>query len=351
MQFNKASPVHFTGLLPAPSLGRRSFLGVAAGALVLPLAARADEKWSRVGFANLTEDPGVHLEGLGFTGADIRSSFATAARGLPVTMVFYDNDRNREKTLANADDAIARKLDLYILYCDDSIANVEIAKKMKAAGIPVLAVIYPVPGAPLYGPDNTLAGNIAGEALAKFTNSVWRGQPAAAALVGDLSNGGDHVPERGGAIAAVLKEQLPAAAQTRLDSNGNPTRAEALIRRFAAAQPGKKLLIAALDDTTALSAKAAVEMAGRTPDTAIVSQGCDRSVHGGSNDKKELDPNNRGSILIGSVAYKLDRYGYDVLPLALKLLRGEAVPEHSVTRHVLVTASTVFALYPPIDMN
>jgi ribose transport system substrate-binding protein len=351
MPFNKASPVHFTGVLPAPSLGRRSFLRLAAGALALPLAARAEERRFRIGFANLTEDPGVRLEGLGFTGADVRSSFVTAARGLPVTMVLYDNDRNREKTLANASDAIARKLDLYILYCNDSIANAEIAKQMKAAGIPVLAVIYPVPGAPLYGPDNTFGGKIAGEALAKFGNSVWRSQPAAVALVGDLSNGGDHVPERSDAIATALKERLPAASQTRLDSKGNSAQADMLVRRFAAAQPSNKMLIAALDDTTALITKAAVEVAGRTPDTAIVSQGCDRSIHGGSSDKKELDPNNRGSILIGSVAYKLDRYGYDVLPLALKMLRGEAVLEHSVTHHVLVTASTVFALYPPIDMN
>jgi len=337
---------------PAPVIGRRSFLGLAAGALVLPQAARSgEEKRFRIGFANLTEDAGARLEGLGFTGADLRSSFVIAAREQPVTMVFYDNDRNREKTLANADDAIARKLDLYIQYCDDSGANAEIAKRMKAAGIPVLAVIYPVPGAPLYGPDNALAGRIAGDALAKLANAVWRGRPAAVALAGDLGNGGDHVPERADAIAAALKEELPAAAQTRLDSNGNPAQAEAQLRRFAAAQPGTKLLIAALDDTTALMAKAAVEAAGRTADTAIVSLGCDRSVHGGSNDKKELDPNNRGSILIGSVAYLLDRYGYDLLPLALKMLRGEAVPPRTATRHVLVTASTVFALYPPIDMN
>ena len=340
----------FAPLLPAPSFGRRSFLGLATGALALSLAARAEEKRFRIGFANLTEDSGTRLEGLGFTGADVRSSFVIAAREMPVTMVFYDNDRNREKTIGNADDAIARKLDLYILYCDDSVANAEIARRMKAASIPVLAVTYSVPGAPLYGPDNTLAGKIAGEALAKFANSVWRGRAAAVALVGDLSNG-DHMRQRADAIAAALKEGLPAATQTRLDSNGNPAQAETLLRRFAAAQPGNKLLIAALDDTTALMAKAAVEAIGRTPDSAIVSQGCDRSIHGGSNDKKELDPNNRGSILIGSVAYLLDRYGYDLLPLALKILRREAVPQHSVTRHVLVTASTVFALYPPIDMN
>jgi ribose transport system substrate-binding protein len=337
---------------PAPVLGRRYFLALAAGALALPAVARsAEEKRYRIGFANLSEDPGTRLEGLGFTGANVRSSFVIAARERPVEMVFYDNDRNRQKTLANAEDAIARKLDLYIQYCDDAGANAEIAQQMKAAGIPVLAVTYPVGDAPLYGPDNALAGRLAGEALARFANTTWPGRPVAVALVGDLGNSGDHVPERVEAIAAALKQQLPSAAQTRLDSNGNPAQAEAQIRRFAAAQTSSKLLIAALDDTTAMMAKDAVESAGRTLDTAIVSQGCDHTVHGGSNDKKELDPNNRGSILIGSVAYLLDRYGYDLLPLALKMLRGEAVRPRSATAHVLVTASTVFVMYPPIDMN
>ncbi len=47
----------------------------------------------------------------------------------------------------------------------------------------------------------------------------------------------------------------------------------------------------------------------------------------------------------------LDRYGSDVLPLALKMLQGEAVPSRSFTHHVLVTAKNVFKIYPPIDIN
>ena len=344
--------VVFTGSMPAPVIGRRLFLGLVASLLALPIAALgAAERRYRIGFANLTEDPGTRLAGFGFTGADVRASFVLAARAQPVEMVFYDNDRDRAKTLANADDAIARKLDLYIQYCDDAGANAEVGRQMKAAGVPVLAVTYPVPGAPLYGPDNALAGRLAGEALARFADTAWRGRPAAAALVGDLGNSGDAVPERVEAIAAALQQRLPGAAQTRLDSNGNPAQAESQLRRFAAAQSGNKLLIAALDDVTALMAKAAAEAAGRVVDTAIVSLGCDRSVHGGSNDKKEIDPSNRGSILIGSVAYLLDRYGYDVLPLALKLLGGEPVPPRTSTHHVLVTAANVFSVYPPIDMN
>ena len=39
-------------------------------------------------------------EGLGFTGAQVRESFAYAARGLPVEMIFFDNNGNRDTALA-----------------------------------------------------------------------------------------------------------------------------------------------------------------------------------------------------------------------------------------------------------
>ena len=77
----------------------------------------------------------------------------------------------------------------------------------------------------------------------------------------------------------------------------------------------------------------------------------DRTLHGGAGDKKEVDPSNRNSVVIGSVAYFLDRYGYEVLPLALKMLRGEAIAPRTTTKHVLVTAENVFSIYPPYDMN
>jgi ribose transport system substrate-binding protein len=47
----------------------------------------------------------------------------------------------------------------------------------------------------------------------------------------------------------------------------------------------------------------------------------------------------------------MDRYGYDVLPMALRMLAGETLPAVTVTKHVLVTAANVFSEYPPIDMN
>lgn len=303
-----------------------------------------------VAFADVTEEPGVTLEGTGFTGREIHEGFVLAARAYPIEMVFYDNQRDDARALQNADAAIARKVDLYIQY-HHGAANAAIAEKLKAAGIKVLALNYPVPGAPLYTVDNLAAGRVAGQALAQFALRSWRGQPTAAVIIGSLSATADRVPERVQGVTEALAQRLPAVKVTSLDTRGNVAQVAPLLGKFLAAHPSGKLLLAATDDTTALAAKSAVEAAGRVHDTAIVSHGVDRSIHGGMNDRKEIDPANRGSIVIGSVAFYLDRYGYEVLPIAMRMLRGEPVPARMTTRHVLVTAANVFIEYPPYDMN
>src|SRR5262249_47185034 len=148
-----------------------------------------------------------------------------------------------------------------------------------------------------------------------------------------------------------LRPQLPTVRIASLDTHGNPAQVAPLLDKLLAANPATKALIATLDDATALAARSALEASGRLRDSAIVSHGVDRSIHGGFNEKKEIDPTNRGSIVIGSVAFYLDRYGYDVLPLAMRMLRGESVPQRTTTRHRLVSAANVFIEYPPYDMN
>src|SRR5258708_20103519 len=134
---------------------RRTFLHLAAvAALTAPGGAVAQERRFTVGFANLTDDPGARIEGLGFTGEDVRSSFVLGARGLPIDLVLYDNARERAKSIANAEDAVRRKVDLYIQYCDDQAANEEVARRLAAARIPVLAVNAPVGNAPPHAASN-----------------------------------------------------------------------------------------------------------------------------------------------------------------------------------------------------
>jgi hypothetical protein len=54
---------------------------------------------------------------------------------------------------------------------------------------------------------------------------------------------------------------------------------------------------------------------------------------------------------LGSVAYNMDCYRYDVLPLALHLLARETLSSVTTTRHVLEPAANVLREFPPFDMN
>jgi len=330
-------------------LRRRLFL---AGALACGLGpVRAADRRFRIALANLDETPGVRLEGLGFTGADVRSSFELAARTRPVELLYFDNAGDPARAVANAEAAIAAKVDLLIEYNADADANAEIARRLAAAAIPTLALVDPLPGAPLYGPDNRAAGRIAGQALGAFARENWPGGQVLGVLIGDLAGPSAAIKDRIQGITEGVHESLPTLQLAALDTGGQSVRADALLTKFLLTQPGQRLLIATLDDLAAVYAARAVEMNRRQSDCVIVSQGLDLNIHGGTSEKKELDPNNRDSVVLGSVAYYMDRYGYDVLPLALRLLGGQTLPPRTVTQHKLVTAANVFREYPPIDMN
>jgi ribose transport system substrate-binding protein len=333
---------------PPPVLQRRRLV---AGLAALGLApASAAPRRFRIAFANLDETPGVTLYGLGFTGADLRRGFELAARTMPVDMLWYDNAADPARAIANAEAAIAARVDLLIECNADSEANAEIARRLAAAGVPALALIDELPGAPWYGPDNRAAGRIAGQALGAFARENWPGEQVLGVLIGDLADPITAIGERVQGVNEGVRETLPTLRFASLDTGGQSVRADALLTKFLRTQSGR-LLIATLDDLSAVYAKNAIEMNRRQSDCVIVSQGVDRNIHGGASEKKELDPNNRGSVVLGSVAYYLDRYGYEVLPLALRLLNGERLPARTVTRHILVTAANVFREYPPFDMN
>jgi ABC-type sugar transport system substrate-binding protein len=215
----------------------------------------------------------------------------------------------------------------------------------------VLAVNHHVPGAPFYGADNLAAGRIAGEALSEFARQNWADQTVVAVIAGDLGDTATYLSQRVQGITEGLHKHLSDVALTQLDTSGNAVKLEVPLGKFLGSQTRRKVLVATLDDPTALAAKGAIERASRMGDCVIVGQGVDKSIHGGANDKKEIDPNNRGSIILGSVAYYVDRYGYEVLPLAMTMLQGGEVPKRTITRHILISAKNVFTEYPPYDMN
>ena len=329
---------------------RRTVIGGLIAAWGIRVAG-AEPRRYRIALATLDETPGVPLDGLGFTGADVRSGFELAARRLPVDVTYFDNAGDPERAIANADAAITARVDLLIEYNADAEANAEIARRLAAARIPAIALVEPLPGAPRYAPDNLEAGRIAGRALGRFAQETWPDTTVLGVLIGDLADAGQAVRERVQGIMQGAQEALPGFSFAMLDTGGQSVRADALLTKFLLTERSRRLLVATLDDLSAIYARNAIALNRRQSDCVIVSQGCDRSIHGGINEKKEIDPTNRASVVLGSVAYFMDRYGYEVLPLALRLLAGETLPPLTVTRHVLITAANVFQEYPPFDVN
>src|SRR5260370_29870041 len=201
-------------------LRRRSFL---AGLLACGIStALAEARRYRIAVANLDETPGVTLEGLGFTGADLRRSFELAARALPIDMLYFDNAGDGTRAISNAEAAIAAKIDLLIEYNTDAEANTEIARRLAGAGIAAMALIDPLPGAPLYGPDNLAAGRIAGRALAAFASETWPGEEVLGVIIGDLADPGPPIRERVQGITEGLQEALATLNPASLDTGGQP---------------------------------------------------------------------------------------------------------------------------------
>ena len=113
---------------------RRHFLLATLAVISEKRIAGAEPRRFRVAFANLNEEPGTRIDGLGFTGAEIRRSFELASRSLPLDMIYYDNGGDAEKAVGNAREAVSSKVDLLIEYNSDAKANAEIGRQLKAAG-------------------------------------------------------------------------------------------------------------------------------------------------------------------------------------------------------------------------
>src|ERR1700680_974096 len=206
--------------MTAFQMKRRHFLLATLAMISAKRVAGAEPRHFRVAFANLNEEPGTRIDGLGFTGAEIRRSFELASRSLPLDMIYYDNGGDAEKAVGNARDAVSSKVDLLIEYNSDAKANAEIGRQLKAAGIPLLAVNYSIPGAPLYTADNIAAGRIAGQALGKFAKENWSDQAVVAAILGDVSDPGAAVTARIQGLTEGLRQERADPSPVQLGTGG-----------------------------------------------------------------------------------------------------------------------------------
>jgi ribose transport system substrate-binding protein len=241
--------------------------------------------------------------------------------------------------LRNADRFVREGVDLVMdfqLFADivDSVAA-----KFSAAGIPLIAIDNPHPGAIYFGADNYRAGHIAGTHLGRWAATNWHGLVDEVLLLG-ASVGGPVLEARLLGIADGITAALPHAGeipQVRHDVKGQFDEALEVVRKHLRRTCASHILAGTINDPAALGALLAFREFGAEDRCAIVGQG---AVAEARHEMRRSD-----TRLVGSVAYFPETYGERLMRLAREMLNGAPVPSAIFTQHQIVTAANVNKLY------
>jgi ribose transport system substrate-binding protein len=276
-----------------------------------------------------------------FTREVAQSLRIAAERGGEIEILALDHRYKPAVTQRNAAQFIRERVELVIEYQIDEQVGAMIANSYREAGIPVIAVNNPQPGATYFGANNYEAGLIGGRFLGKWARAHWKGQAAQIVML-DLCKAGTIPRTRLAGMVHGIREILGAAAEKIpaifLDGDGHFETSWQVMRRHLRTYDRGRTLIGAMNDNSALGALRAFEEAGRAEDCAIMGQ------NGSPEARQELRKDH--SRLIGSVAYFPEKYGEGLLQLALDLLNRRFVAPAVFTPHKLLTSQNVDHVYP-----
>jgi ribose transport system substrate-binding protein len=285
----------------------------------------------RIGYASQTESSAFAQE--------VTASIRQAADRARIQLVFVDNRGSPAIALRNAEKLAKERVNLVIEFQTfDSVAPL-ISSKLQQAGIPMIAIDIPHPGAVYFGANNYEAGLIAGRALGRWAARRWNGNVEHVVLI-ELSAAGRLPQLRLTGSLAGLREILPGISDdrvVRVEGADSLRQSMAAVRRFVRFVQPRNVLITAINDTCAIGALRAFEEAG-------IGEQCAAVGHGAVKDAR-MEMRRTGSRLIGSVAFFPERYGAAVIKLATAMLKSEAVPPAMFTAHRLITPENVDRFY------
>jgi ribose transport system substrate-binding protein len=266
-------------------------------------------------------------------------SLLHAGQAAHVELIVANNRFSRRIALKNAEYFVREKLDLVIEFQTFTDIASAIASKYHEAGIPMIAVEIPHPGATYYGADNYRAGQIGGRYLGKWAKKHWGGRVDEILFVEQSAAGALPHSRLTGTLDGIL-EALPQAAHApvvHVEGHGQFHASLAAVRKHMKSCSSHRTLIGAVNDPSAIGAVRAFEEAGRGEDCAAVSQNASEEAR-----DEMRRPDTR---LIGSVAYFPENYGPEIISLALDILQHKPVPPAVFTRHHLVTPENIGHVY------
>jgi ribose transport system substrate-binding protein len=308
------------GLIERANAGvyRNSFVPVTARSFRVGFASQGDTEFAR----------------------EVTKSVEAVAAREHVQLITLNNRYSAREALRNADLLIREHVDLVLEFQTyERVASV-IASKFLAANTPVIAIEVPHPGATYFGADNYKAGLIGGKALGRWANENWNGQVDQLVLV-ELPIAGSLLELRLAGFVDGLRMELPKIVETplvRLNGRGTFEQVLDVLRKYLRRRGPRRTLVGTVNDICALATLRAFEEAGAAQLCAVMGQNALRAA------RAEL--RRPGTRLVGSVAYFPERYGEELIPLALNILRQKPTPATIFVKHQLLTPRNVDLVYP-----
>lgn len=277
--------------------------------------------------------------------AAVTEGMRKAAAASSVELVYADNAYSGKVAIENVDKLIEQQINLLIEFqTDESVAAI-ISDRVTRAGIPMIAIEIPHPGAIFLGVDNFRFGFEAGKALGRFARTRWQGRVDQIILF-DLEQAGPTVRARMTGVFAAIQEILPLVNESiliRCDGTGLFDETYARMKELLRAIPrARRILVSAVNDNSALGALAAARDAGRLEHVAVAGHDCTEAA--------QQEIRKRGGRYIASVSQFPESYGSLAIGLALRMLKGEAVPPFNYVKHRLITARNIDDYYPPVNL-
>ncbi|HWB83513.1 MAG TPA: substrate-binding domain-containing protein [Bryobacteraceae bacterium] len=270
----------------------------------------------------------------------VTESLQRAAARERVDLITVNNRYSPKEALRNADLLIREHVDLVLEFQTYERVAPIVAAKFLEARIPVIAIEIPHPGAIYFGANNYQAGLIAGRTLGRWAKENWDGAVEHLMLL-ELPIAGPLLGLRVTGIQDGLRSELPRITNTptvHLDGRGDFDQILLAVRRWLRRNPRRRTLVGTVNDMCALAALRAFEEAGAGHLCAVVGQ---NAIHDARNELRRP-----GTRLIGTVAYFPERYGDELLPLALSVLERKPVPPATFVKHQLLTPKNVNLIYP-----
>ncbi len=266
------------------------------------------------------------------------------AGGDPGDLYYADNQYDATIGLKNADIMLAKSPDALINFQFDSKVNSIIATKFGQAGIPIIAVDVPTPGAPFMGVNNFKVAYLAGEVAIEYVETLGGIDMIDNIILMQMPSGGEVVMLRSEGFYQAFADKYGADVvdPMTIRADGGAGEAEqankAMTDVLSTIPDAEYCILTSINAQTMSGILSAIQTAGRwDPEKWIViTQGADETAN-----QQVVD-----GLVKASIAYFPEKYGEYLVPASVALMKGEVVPPFMYVDNVVISMDNMAEYYP-----